>query len=499
MGGLEAWNMEIETKHLFAFILLIGAGSLGMFLTLISQRLRDVALFVLVFGSVLVDKLNITLMGTFWYRGTSRGIEISALDLAPLCLLIATVLVPRYPRGRFYWPASLGMMIVYFLYCVVSVWTAEPQLHGVWELTKVFRGVLVFLAAALFVRGPREIKVVVFALCCTASMETANALEQRYFKGAIRAPGTMDHANTLSTYFCMVAPVLVAAAMSNWSKWLRWFAGLSWIMAAGGVLLTLSRLGVPVFAFVSVCTALACTSWRLTLQKAAIVAAACIGVGAFLVISWDGLKSRYANSNVRAEFTDESGFETRGMYWRIAFAMIQDHPYGVGLNNWSYYVAKTYGPDMGFPYRDYDEIRWVPTKQEAARTLLPPAADSLPALTLGELGKAGLAVFLLVWLRWLQMGAVFLGKRLNDDPMHRMAIGCLFGTVGIFMQSVTEWTYRQTPVLFTFHVLTGMLASLYYARRQELKAAKKAEAEELEDEEEIEIEVTPLPATPPNP
>jgi hypothetical protein len=478
----------IETKHLVALIILIGFGSLSLLLTLISQRMRDVALFGLVFGAVLIEKMNVTFLGTFWYRGTSRGIEISALDVVPLCLLIATLLLPRYERGRFYWPASLGLMLLYFAYCCVSVLNADPQIHGVWELSKMFRGLLVFLAAALFIRTRRELGVVVLALCCAASMEGLNAFEQRFFRGAFRAPGTLDHENTLSTYFCTIGPVLVAAAMSNWSKWLRWFAGLSWLLAAGGELLTLSRLGVPVFAFVSLCTALACTSWKITKQKLAIVAAVAVAMGVFVFFSWDGLRARYASGNVKAELTTAKGVETRGVYWRIASLMIQDHPYGVGLNNWSYYVGKTYGRELGYDYHDYDEFKWVPTREDAAETLLPPAADTLPALTIGELGIAGLVVFLLGWLRWFQMGTVFLGNRLNDDPVHRIALGVLFGTLGIFIQSATEWTYRQTAVMFTFHVLLGALASMYRTRKR-----ARREAKQLAYETSVDVEVDPLP------
>lgn len=482
--------MDIETKHLLALILLIGGGSLGLFLTLMWQRTRDVALFAFLFGAVLVDRMSVSFLGMYWYRGTSRGIEFSALDLIPLCLLVATVLVPRYQRGRFYWPASFGLLLVYFAYCFLSVWNADPHIYGVWELAKMLRGLLVFFAAAMFVRTRRELVIVVVALCCAVSFESLNAFEQRFVKGVFRAPGTLNHQNTLSTYLCTVAPVLIAAAMSNWSKWLRWLAGLSWLLAAGGELLTLSRMGVPVFGFVSLGTALACTSWKLTRQKVVIVTAVSLAVGAFLYVSWDGLKARFAQGNVEQELEGRRGsIETRGVYFRMAAMMVEDHPYGVGLNNWSYYVGKVYGPALGYRYHDYDEFKWVPSHEEAAKTFLPPAADSLPALTIGELGFAGAGIFLLLWLRWFQMGAVFLGDRLNDDPEHRLAIGCLFGTMGIFLQSATEWTYKQTAVMFTFHVLMGALAALYYARRRARRDAREREREGVAPE--IEVLVSP--------
>lgn len=472
--------MNIETKQLLALIILVAFGSAGLFASLLSQKMRDVALFLLVFGAVLTQRMDVTFMGIFWYRGTSRGIEFSALDVLPVCLLIGTLLLPRYERGRFYWPAGLGIMLAYFAYAIFSVFISEPKIYGVWELTKIFRGVVVFLAAALFIRTKRELGVVVVAISMAVCMEAANALEQRFFKGAFRTPGTLDHENTLSTYIVTVGPVLVAAAMARWWTWLRVLAGVSCVAAAGAELLTLSRMGIPAFALVMTATAVACTSWRLTLRKAAIVLAAVALFAGFVAVSWDGLKARYAATNITAELFDEKAIETRGVYWRLAFTMLEDHPYGVGLNNWSYHVAKTYGPALGYAYSDYDDITWIPNKDDTYDIFHPPAADSLPALTLGELGWAGAVVFLLVWLRWFQMGAVFLRDRLNDDPMHRLAIGFLFGAVGIFIQSTTEWTYRQTALMFTFHVMMGALAGLYYARRSAIREEKRSRKEEAE-------------------
>jgi hypothetical protein len=481
--------MNIETKHILALIFLVAFGAGGFLAAILSQRARDIALFVLTFGAVLMEKVDVTFLGQFWYRGTSRGIEVSALDIAPACLLITTLLLPRYVRGRFYWPASFGLMLVYFIYCCVSVANAEPQIYGIWELAKIARGIMVFLAAALFIRSRRELGIVVLALGCVVCMEAGNSIEQRLFKGAFRPSGTLDHENTLSTYLCMVGPVLMAATMSHWSKALRWFAGISCIAAAGAELLTLSRMGVPVFFFVTICTAIAGTSWRITQQKIAIIALAIVAMGSLVYVSWDGLKARYMQGDIRAELTDDKQFETRGVYWRLAGLMIEDHPRGVGLNNWSYYVSKTYGPELGYHYVDYDDFKWTPTKDEAHETTLPPAADTLPALMIGELGISGLVVFLVIWLRWFQMGASFLRRRLDPDPMHRMAIGFLFGAVGIFLQSATEWTYRQSPVMFTFHVMMGALASLYYIRRRGWVAVERVPAPHVR----VEAEAVPIP------
>jgi hypothetical protein len=451
----------LDPKHLLALVILAGCGSGVMLLTLLSQRGRDLALFLLVFAAPAMEMMKVTFFGLFWYRGTSRGIELSALDLVAFCLLCATLLAPRERPARPYWPPSFALMLTYFAYCAGSVCTANFSLPGIWELVKMLRGLLVFLVAAFAIRTRRDLGIVVAALGCAVTVQTIVALQQRFIIGQFRASGTFDHENTLSTYLCMVAPVLLAAAMSRWPVWLRWFAGLSWVCAAGTEMLTLSRLGVPVFACVSIATVLACT-WRVARPRRALLLLMAAVVGVFVASSWDGLKARYAARSLKAEFTDQRGFETRGVYWRLAVAMVNDHPFGVGLNNWSYVVGKDYARRFGYPYRDYDTVHDVPEGDSSS--LFAPAADSLPALTLGELGVAGFLLLLALWLRWMQLGAVFLTARGNDDPPQRIAIGFFFGALGIFLQSATEWTYRQPPVMYTFLVLAAMAASLYRLR-----------------------------------
>eukprot|EP01034_Spumella_vulgaris_P016526 gene16526-21104_t len=79
------------------------------------------------------------------------------------------------------------------------------------------------------------------------------------------------------------------------------------------------------------------------------------------------------------------------------------------------------------------------------------------------------------------MGAAFLPLP-REDPMRVMGVGLFFATCGIFGQSLTEWTYRQAPILFTFYILLGALASLTaerVLRKKERRAAAWDEATAL--------------------
>jgi hypothetical protein len=96
------------------------------------------------------------------------------------------------------------------------------------------------------------------------------------------------------------------------------------------------------------------------------------------------------------------------------------------------------------------------------------------------LGIPGLILFAFVWLRWFQMGASFLLPRI-PDPLRRMPVGIFFGFCGMFLQCLTEWVFRHLPLYYTFHVMLGVLMSLYYLKRK-AKRAEFLEAESVTDE-----------------
>jgi hypothetical protein len=185
------------------------------------------------------------------------------------------------------------------------------------------------------------------------------------------------------------------------------------------------------------------------------------------------LSERFQSSTLEQEYGNHHNLG-RGYYIRVAEAIVGDHWFGIGLNNWSYWVSDNYGPKLGYRF-----VRYKGTDKEPS-TVIPSGsnvdeaqaapAHCLAALTAGELGIPGLFLLALLWLRWFQMAAGFLWKR-TPDPMRRLAVGIFFGFGGIFLQSLTEWVFRQSPIYYVFHVLLGTLASLCYMKRQTRRAS----------------------------
>ena len=477
----------METKDLIALGLLFIATLMGIGVTSASHRAREVAFFLMVAGAVITHKLDINFLSHFWYRGTTRGLEISFVDVLAISVLVSSFLFPRPGVSRWYWPASLGLILLFFAYACLTVLVSEPRMNGVFELSKMARGLVFFLAAALFVRSERELSIVVLALGCAMCFEGALAIKQRVLDGTYRVTGSLEHPNSFSMYLCLVGPIFIAAATSTLPKSLRYLSGIAIGLAALSMLFTISRAGIPIFAFIMICATALCVSWRITLKKAALACLIAVGLAGMLARSWDTLKDRYLEATFEQEYLDEN-LEGRGFYLRLAKAIMADRPLGVGLNNWSHWVSKTYGPRIGTPYEDYDDLTSVPDREEVESFNYAAPAHNLGALVVGELGVPGLLLFAFLWMRWFQMGLCFVWRRV-PAAMHRLGVGILFGIGGVFLQSVTEWTFRQTHIFLTFHVLLGVLASLYHVHRQAKRRAVEArvlhEGREMQPEAEL--------------
>jgi len=471
-------------KALFGLTVVPAAILGGILVACVSKRIRDLFLVLLVFFSPMIEFVDVNFVSRDWYRGTSRGFEFSILDILSISLLVSAVLFPRRGEARAYWPASLGLMLLFFFYACGNVAALEPKLFGLFELFKLVRGLILFLAVAFYVRSERELRILMFALAASVCFEGLLALKQRYLDGINRVPGTIDDSNSLSVFVCMTAPVLVAAVNSRLPPLLKLMCAAGIAVSCVAEILTISRAGVIILALMMAGAAAATASYRVTPRRVAICCCVAVAVLAVTAKSWDTLRARFEQSTLDQEYGNHHNLG-RGYYLRVAEAIVQDHWFGIGLNNWSYRVSNEFGPNLGYrfvPYRgtDKEPSDIIPSGSNVDEAQAAPA-HCLAALTVGELGFPGLLLLALLWLRWFQMAGSFLWKR-TSDPMRRIGVGIFFGFGGIFLQSLTEWVFRQSPIYYVFHVLLGTLASLYFIKKRTRRAC------------DLEIVETPIPA-----
>src|ERR1043165_3626704 len=145
-------------KHLLGLLLILLAIPVISATTTFSRRAREAAFFLMLAGWVVTDRMDIHFFSFDLYRGSTRGVEISILDLLGLGVLVGQLLAPAPGQKRWFWPASLGFLFFFFLYGCFSVAISTPKMFGVFELSKLLRGILIFVTAAWYVRGERELK-----------------------------------------------------------------------------------------------------------------------------------------------------------------------------------------------------------------------------------------------------------------------------------------------------------------------------------------------------
>ena len=125
---------------------------IGTILATYSRRYRDIAFGLLVFSTAFTDWLDINFMERWWYAGSTRAYEVSVTDLLTLIVLFSTLFTMRREGARLFWPSCLGTMILFLCYGCASVAISDPKIFGLFELTKILRGIAIFLAVVWHVR-----------------------------------------------------------------------------------------------------------------------------------------------------------------------------------------------------------------------------------------------------------------------------------------------------------------------------------------------------------
>lgn len=447
---------------------------IGILLAVLFPRIHKTVFFALVLGTTNTAglfglPLDINFLSREWYRGTTRGIEVSYLDLLTVVLFISTLIL-RSKEGRriFFWPMSLGWMVAYFLYaCLHTLVIADPKLFALFELSKTLRGMLIFLTIALYVRSMKDLELLIWAFCAAIGYEAFVCLRDRYIFHIHRIRGTLGHPNSLSMYMLVLVPFMITTALSKASNPLRIACCFGFLACAGCVVLTISRTGFATLVILSAACGLVCMGLKISPRNVAIVGVASLFFLGVLAKSWDTIESRMMSQSYEDEFGEDS-FGGRGMYVKYLKAILADKPLGVGLNNWSYHVTNDYAADVGVIYHPYVGTDYPPNLDPRGTLNTMGGAQTAPAhniffLTLGELGWPGIFFFCGVLGAWLYMSGVFLAKR-TESLVSRYGIATFFALLALIFQGLTEWVYRLTPIYIELHVVAGAMAAIYSGR-----------------------------------
>ncbi len=449
-------------EYFIFFTALLVFVPVGILLTRNNPRILNLVFFALVFGTTQPGSLfglptDINFLSLAWYRGTTRGIEVSYLDLLALILLFGSLSARTREGIKYVRPPSYGFLKAYFIWALLTVLlVSEPKIFGVFELTKILRAMLVFVAVWAFMRSPDQVRLFVYVLIAIVFYEATVALHERYITGGHRISATMPHPNSLSMYCLQIFPIVLSVWFAHdISPRLRKFCLLASLLIAGVTVLTISRTG-----FASLVALTFFSIWfnirnQLTARNIKIVALIVLVGSGLSYKAWDSLSSRYVKFDFEHEYASDTG--DRGSYFRKGWPALKDNPvFGVGLNNWSYSISNHYGTD----YHDtYPSIDSAPESR-----LQEPPAHNLYLITAVELGWIGLLLLLALFGRWLYISGTGMTKGAGD-LLDCVRLGAFLSLWGVLMQSITEWEFRQTSLFFFCHIIMSVAAFVYATRK----------------------------------
>ena len=401
------------------------------------------AMFVGFLPFVGIDQLDIDFWGVEHYRGESAGFEITLTDFAVLALYFS---LPDERHGPVPWrfPRYFYMAVLLF-----SIGAAAMPLYSwfsVWKLVRAY-----FLFAVVFraiESNPRIASWLADGFGVGLLYALGVSLHQRYVEGLYQATGDFDHQNTLGMTVNLVFPIAWAVVLAGQSR--IWGTILTIV---GGVLvvMTLSRGTLALYSLAAGIVLVGTffrgvTRWKLVVLGLMVVAGCVV-----LAKSHDSIIDRFTQAPEGSELARER-------FNGAAAAMLDDHPLGIGINQYSHVLEHHgYAEEFGMPEIDKDAV-----------------AHHIYWLTLAELGWVGLVAYVLllfaVW--WTALKGTL---RMRGDIRGDVILGCFAGLTAMYVHGNFEWVARQTPMTYLFFAVAGMTAALYKQWSQEQRVGEAVE------------------------
>lgn len=439
---------------------------------LIIRPFRKVLMAVMCFSLCYPETFTINFMSREAYRMTTRGFELGLFDMCTIALFFIMLFQPRGHRFRWFPPLTLANGI--YIGLAVFSWMMAPSsipvpgdvyaintaggykfyeyfetgLYPLFELSKIIRGAFAYLVVINFLRDEEHFRSLLGSLLMVTFIITLEALNSRYIKGYHRISATLGHPNSLGTFMGMMGTLMFGVTLFR-TTFLS--SGTFAIATAGSVvsvLLTISRGALSAIVLGLWMDVSALFHRYLNFKNFVFLFFGSLVVLGLFFMAADTLSARFL-----VQQDAVSDIEYRGLYNEEAKMMAADHPFGVGLGNFSTYSWIKYGSAVGL--NEYGT-----------------PAHNLWYLTLGELGYPGLMAFIFFWLRFYSIALPFLFRRRTDLIYAVAASACAASMIG-HIQNMLQLSYRQTSIYMFNQILIGMVVAAWYIDRDTRRAERE--------------------------
>ena len=194
-------------KYLFFFSAVLGIVP-GVVFLLCFRKAISWAAFAMFLPLLMFNSTAINFYSHEWYRGTSRGMEVSLVYFIALILLLAFT----YLKGiRRLFPEGGGWLyLLYFLYSCLSLINAADRLISFFELWKMIMVYLVFLAVYHYLEyNLGDVETIMYGFLGII-IPCGLLVVWQHLTGIYQAYGVFPHRNSMAMAMNMLGMVFLA-------------------------------------------------------------------------------------------------------------------------------------------------------------------------------------------------------------------------------------------------------------------------------------------------
>ncbi|MGI5924281.1 MAG: O-antigen ligase family protein [Lentisphaeria bacterium] len=432
--------MDILKYIVFGVALVVGVPTLAGLAYAKRPVLRWLA-FVAVFLSFEHYYLSLNFFPAEEYRGTARGMEITATDMLMWSLLLALLLIYRF-RFRLL-PHGSWLYLLYFFWSSLSLFNAASQLYSFFELWKMLMMWLCFLALANYLYLTRDIEPILKGMGAVVIWAFVVVIRQKYILGYFQTPSIFAHQNTAGLYMAIIGPLFLTRWLNehNATRWNNIFYGAAFLFSGAIAFFTFSRGAIVSYPLGCAVALLLSLGHRISKRKLQILLF--VGICATL-----GLVKMSPRIILRFERAPESSKDMRVRLAQAAFNMANDKKFiGVGINNWGLKI----NPPFDYA-KDREELEYDEDYKDSL-------VETIYLMVAAECGWVGFGFLLLCFIGFFLLSLVnwFRTYRTNINYLPSAICG---GLLAAYAQSWAEWVLKQTPAFYALMMVFAITSAV---------------------------------------
>lgn len=433
----------IEIKYVIFFFVLFILVPMAVVLAKKYIYIEKILLFALIFFTAQTIDINFVSMQT--YRGTSKGFEISLVDITAIILFF--VLLRKKNAKKLSLPAGTLLFSLYFLFSCISIINSDIYVYSFFELLKMIRMYFYFFLIYNLIRSFKDIEEFFKYMIIVSFFITFVVLKQKYLEGMFQTRGPFPHQNSLIMYMITYANIFLAYILNRNHKPIFIYF-LAFAAVSIDIISTLSRGGMAVFTFSIFIIFMLSYINKFCVKK--------LLISFVFLLMASGILFKASDSIIeRIRTAPEESLDVRVKLAIAAQNMANENIFGIGLNNFALKINPPYTYSKHIERKDDDEKGGL--------------VETIYLLIAAETGwlNLGVFVYLLLFFYFINIQNYFLLKK-GKYKKYRYIPIALFATLSsIYLQSTMEWVLKQTNNFYQLMFIFAIILAINKLARKE--------------------------------